>query len=99
MKISDSIKRHSTLPNKRQANRNTKETGNAGKMTYGGSIMEKNAKRGDQCLSGVSCDVATCVYHSPGNCCTAKGIAVENENAEMKVETFCATFAPKDSCC
>ena len=57
-----------------------------------------SSSKGD-CLPGVSCDASNCVYHTPGNNCKADKILVENENAEMKVETFCSTFAPKDGCC
>ena len=61
--------------------------------------MNNSKQNGGQCLNGVSCDATNCVHHTSGNCCKAGHITVENENAEMKVETFCSTFAPKDGCC
>ncbi|MGI5935233.1 MAG: DUF1540 domain-containing protein [Oscillospiraceae bacterium] len=48
------------------------------------------------CVS-VGCDVKNCVFHSKGDICTAEKIMVENENANRKAETFCATFTPKSS--
>lgn len=58
-----------------------------------------SSSKGGECLSGVCCDACNCIYHTPGNNCKAARISVENENAEMKVETFCSTFTPKDGCC
>jgi len=46
------------------------------------------------CVS-VGCDVKNCIYHSANDICTADRILVENQNANQKVETFCATFTPK----
>lgn len=61
--------------------------------------MGNCSSKGGDCLPGVICDASNCVFHTPGNNCKADHIAVENENAEMKVETFCSTFTPKEGCC
>lgn len=58
-----------------------------------------NTNKDKRCINGVSCGVTSCIHHVNGNCCNAEHINVANENAEMKVETFCSTFAPKQGCC
>lgn len=43
-------------------------------------------------VHNVACCVKECKYHSQQDYCNAKEITVENENAQRKGETFCATF-------
>jgi len=44
-------------------------------------------------ISGVSCGVTYCKYHTNDDHCKAQGISVQNENAHKKAETFCSTFS------
>ncbi|MBQ2896610.1 MAG: DUF1540 domain-containing protein [Oscillospiraceae bacterium] len=48
-------------------------------------------------VQSVGCCVKECRYHSAQNYCNARSISVENEDAQRKGETFCATFESKSS--
>lgn len=48
------------------------------------------------CITSVGCQVTSCTYNTPDRHCSARRIDVENEKAEKKKETFCATFESKD---
>ena len=55
------------------------------------------AKRTNENLSGVHCDVTNCVYHSTDNLCHADHIQVADQVSDCKDErdTFCGTFEAK----
>lgn len=58
--------------------------------------MNKNGK--DDILSGVGCDVHSCVYHGTDDMCHASGITVEtqSQNCYSETETFCGTFEAQE---
>ncbi len=58
--------------------------------------MHNNKQTNRDCLDGVRCSVTSCIYNCHGNNCEAKNIKVASENAEMKMDTFCSTFSPKN---
>lgn len=49
------------------------------------------------CITGVSCQVDDCKYHTMGNQCAATHIDVKTENTASKTHTFCGTFTPVDT--
>lgn len=46
-------------------------------------------------LSGVSCSVSSCQFHSSASSCSAPGIKVEPEHANDTSETLCSTYKHK----
>ena len=58
--------------------------------------MHNNDHKNEGCLDGVRCSVVSCIYNNKGDNCEAKKIKVASENAEMKMDTFCSTFSPKN---
>jgi len=54
-----------------------------------------NVNKTNSHLSGVKCEVNTCIYHTEGDYCSAKEIKIHPRNATNTEETDCATFSPQ----
>ena len=51
----------------------------------------------DKIISGVTCDVQTCLYHCNDRECKAGEIRVGPHKAETSSDTICATFKSKET--
>lgn len=46
-------------------------------------------------ITNVGCNVHSCSFNTEDHYCSAQRIDVENDRAQRKAETFCATFSAK----
>jgi len=60
-------------------------------------VKDKKYCPSGDCLDGVHCEVAHCVYNDNSKCaCMADSISVGPHGAECTEQTVCSTFAPKE---
>ena len=48
-------------------------------------------------IDGIVCSVSNCEHHGSGSTCHAGGIKIGTEYAHSKDETFCSTYAEKET--